>query len=367
MAQVDIVIGGGFYGCALAVFLARLPRRVVLVEREPFLMSRASRVNQARLHNGYHYPRSFLTATRSRANFVVFQRLFRECVVDNFRHLYCIARQDSKVGRRHFERFSRLIGLPLRPVSGPDAKLFHPRLVEAVYEVEEPAFDYSILAELLDVQLAAADVEVRTSTPVTRVTGAEGGPIRVALGEREELTADWVFNCTYSGLNQLPGTSSCSGPRLRHQVTELALVELPEPLRKFGVTIMDGSFFSTMPFPAAGLHSFSHVRYTPHLSWIETDHAGLSPDDVLRRYHKRSRFPWMIRDARRYLPTLATTRHVDSLFEVKTLVIGTQVDDARPLLFHRDRRISKFVSILGGKIDNVFDIFHYLGRSIEIS
>jgi glycine/D-amino acid oxidase-like deaminating enzyme len=56
-----IVIGGGFYGCEIALELVRLGfEKVVLVEREPGLLRRASFVNQARIHNGYHYPRAYL-------------------------------------------------------------------------------------------------------------------------------------------------------------------------------------------------------------------------------------------------------------------------------------------------------------------
>ena len=49
-----VVIGGGFYGGCLAAFLAERFRRVLLVEKEPDLLTRASFVNQARVHNGYH-------------------------------------------------------------------------------------------------------------------------------------------------------------------------------------------------------------------------------------------------------------------------------------------------------------------------
>lgn len=65
-----IIIGGGFYGSAIAIHLARQRgfKRIVLLEREGGLLRRASYNNQARVHNGYHYPRSFTTAYRSRVN-----------------------------------------------------------------------------------------------------------------------------------------------------------------------------------------------------------------------------------------------------------------------------------------------------------
>jgi glycine/D-amino acid oxidase-like deaminating enzyme len=49
------VIGGGFYGCAIAVFLAECGGAVTLLEAHDDLLLRASYNNQARLHGGYHY------------------------------------------------------------------------------------------------------------------------------------------------------------------------------------------------------------------------------------------------------------------------------------------------------------------------
>ena len=48
-----IVVGGGFYGCLLAIHLPKSgAARVLLMERESTLVQRASYANQARVHNG---------------------------------------------------------------------------------------------------------------------------------------------------------------------------------------------------------------------------------------------------------------------------------------------------------------------------
>ncbi len=61
------VIGAGFFGCEIALQLRRLGvPRVLLLDREAAILRRASAVNQARVHNGYHYPRAVLTALRAR-------------------------------------------------------------------------------------------------------------------------------------------------------------------------------------------------------------------------------------------------------------------------------------------------------------
>lgn len=364
MGEADaLVIGGGFYGCCLAVHLRRRFDRVVLVEEADGVLTRASRVNQARLHNGYHYPRSFLTAVRSRSNLDVFRRAFPGGVFDGFRHLYAIARGDSKVGYRHFERFAAAIGAALQPAAEADRALFSPRLVEAVYEVMEPAFDVAALRRQLERELAAAGVAVHLGCRVAQLAPAAGG-VAVGLAGGEAVHAGWVFNCTYAALNRVVPEPPELRPRLIHQVAEVALIEPPPTLRNLAVTVMDGPFFSTMPFPSEGLHSLTHVRYTPHMTWPEARHPELDPYGALQQ-PPGSRFAWMVRDARRYLPALDRARHVRSLFDIKTLADGTQGDDARPILFHRDAVAPRLVSILGGKLDNIFDVYDVVDEALE--
>jgi hypothetical protein len=42
---------------------------------------------------------------------------------------------------------------------------------------------------------------------------------------------------------------------IKRELTEMVLIAPPPQLRGRGFTIMDGPFFSVMPFPAAGLHA----------------------------------------------------------------------------------------------------------------
>ena len=109
-----VVIGGGFFGCATAIHLAQRGWSVDVLEQGAELMQRASYVNQARLHNGYHYPRSFQTAIRSRANMPQFCEVYPEAVFTEFRPLYAIARYDSKVSVRGFVHFCKASGIPLQ-------------------------------------------------------------------------------------------------------------------------------------------------------------------------------------------------------------------------------------------------------------
>src|SRR3954451_20757208 len=105
-----VVIGGGFYGCETALELKRLGfANIILAEQEDGLLRRASFVNQARVHNGYHYPRAYGTALRSRKNFESFVEEYFEAVLHGVEMYYAIAR-GSAVNSDQFEAFCQGIG-----------------------------------------------------------------------------------------------------------------------------------------------------------------------------------------------------------------------------------------------------------------
>lgn len=360
-----IIIGGGFYGSVIALYLAKTRglRRVMLVERETELMRRASYNNQARIHNGYHYPRSFTTAFRSRVNFPRFMQDWPQAVDQSFLKLYAIARRNSKVTAKQFERFCDEIGAKIKPAEISLKKLFEPRLIEDIFLVEEHAFDSTKLAEWAIKELRSTGIEVHYSTQALAIArAAVGNDLIVALrkksGDTSYVTCRYVFNCTYSGLNQFSGDFPGTQTSLKHEVTEMALMQLPSDLQNIGITVMDGPFFSMMPFPARGLHTLSHVRYTPHFSW--KDELGVDPYSILNDYSDATRVDRMVRDVGRYLPSIHKTTYVESLYEVKTILAKNETDDGRPILFERHPTLSGCYSILGGKIDNVYDVLEKL-------
>jgi glycine/D-amino acid oxidase-like deaminating enzyme len=365
MRELDAVfVGGGIFGCALALRLKELGQDVLVVERADRLLTRASYHNQARVHNGYHYPRSLLTALRCRVNFPRFQAEYADCMREDFEKYYAVGTTGSKVTAAQFRQFCERIGAPLTRASADVRRLFNPDLVEDVFAVREVAFDAVRLRERVAERLAAAGIPVLIETEAVAVARAHGGGLELVVesaGGRETIRAREVLNCTYARLNKLLVDSGLEPLRLKHEVTEMPLVELPGELRGKAFTIMCGPFFSVMPFPPRGLFTLSHVRYTPHAEWHEG--PGLptrDPYEVLATAPLTSRYPHMVRDAARYLPALAGARRVDSLWEMKTVLPQSEVDDSRPVLHRKDCGLPGLTCILGGKIDNVYDIMDAL-------
>lgn len=364
ITQDAVIVGGGFYGAAIATYLAKQRgfKRIVLVEREAALLTRASYNNQARVHNGYHYPRSFTTAYRSRVNLPKFVRDWSDAVTQDFTKLYAIARRNSKVTAKQFERFCQEIGAKIQPAEPSLRALFEPRLIEDVFLVEEYAFDSTKLASWAARELQDCGVHIHLQTSVTAISNGPNQTLQVALkpegGSEELLTCRYVFNCTYSGLNQFKGDFPGTQTGLKQEITEMALMQAPPALEGLGITVMDGPFFSMMPFPARGLHTLSHVRYTPHMHW--NDEQGINPYQKLSQYERATRVDRMVRDVGRYLPAVLNAKYVESLFEIKTVLVKNEGDDGRPILFEKHPELPGCYSVLGGKIDNIYDVLEKL-------
>ena len=348
-----VVVGGGIYGCRLALDLRREGASVLLVEREEALLARASAVNQGRVHGGYHYPRSFTTARRSRANYLRFIHDHRDCVDDSHRMVYAVARERSHVTASQYESFCRAVGAPLSPAPEDVRRLFDPDAIEAAWLVEEAVFDVAKLRAKLETKLGASGVDVRLATEARVVRASDSGGLHVTLrssGRESAVRTRCLYNCTYAALNQLLRRSGAATIPLRLELAEMVVVQAPDVFRGLGVTVMCGPFFSILPRPAGG-HVLSHVRYTPVCSWDDDGRPWPSGDA-----EDGSRFERMVRDASRFVPELRGCRRVASMLEVKAKLPRSRVDDGRPILVASSDDLGDVVNVMGSKIDNVEDM-----------
>ncbi len=198
-----------------------------------------------------------------------------------------------------------------------------------------------------------SNVALWTGTECNRID--LDGDDAVLTTSRGEVTAGGVFIVAYAGINRLLMASGLPPLDLKAEIAEICLVDVPEWLRRRAITVMDGPFFSVMPMPAVGRHSFTHVRYTPHVSW----HLGerpVPPYEAMDKYDKTSRFVFMQKDAQRFVSMLKALRYRGSMFEVKVIPSRNEIDDGRPIVFHCHREEPLCVSVLGSKLDSVYQL-----------
>ena len=112
---------------------------------------------------------------------------------------------------------------------------------------------------------------------------------------------------------------------------------------------MDGQFVSFMPWSKSGLWSLTSVCYTPHFS----DTRLSSLIDVRETAQKSSE---MKQQLKRYLDRDIVDSLVfeNSKFVVKTVPLNAENDDNR--LINISDKGDGFVSILGGKLDAIYEI-----------
>ena len=89
-----IIIGAGIYGmyAAKRIIEKNHNEKVLILEIEETYFNRGSYVNQARLHNGYHYPRSYSTALKSSNYFDRFYKDFNKEINSDFIKIYAVWR-----------------------------------------------------------------------------------------------------------------------------------------------------------------------------------------------------------------------------------------------------------------------------------
>jgi len=360
-----IIVGGGFYGLSVALFLRDELNinNILVIEKESSLMSRASYVNQARVHNGYHYPRSLLTAYRSHVNFSRFVKEHKKAIKSNFPKYYAISSHLSKINARQFEGFVRKIGAEIDDAPKQVSGLFNNLLIEKVYSVKEYAFDSHKLRDILLARIAEDDaIQIHTEEEILALKKSTQNSIEVKTNITE-YKAQFVLNCAYSQINTLHRKSKLPVVPLKHEITEMCLVKLPPELKNFSVTVMDGPFFSIMPFPTTPYHTLSHVRYTPHTSWVDDKDRAPEIEDPHRYFSDlafKTNFRQMAADVSRYVPALANIKYAKSIWEVKTVLMKSEKDDSRPILFRSDFGLPGYVCIMGGKLDNIYDVFEGL-------
>lgn len=113
MKKYDIVIiGAGIYGLYVALNEQFTNKKILVIEKEKDILTRASYINQARLHNGYHYPRSIQTAKTSAKYFNKFYEDYKFAINKEFKSIYAISKKDSYVTNRQFEKFCKTVNIP---------------------------------------------------------------------------------------------------------------------------------------------------------------------------------------------------------------------------------------------------------------
>lgn len=361
-----IIIGAGLYGLYAAYFSVKKGERVLVLEYDPSPFMRASYINQARLHNGYHYPRSFSTAASSIKYFQRFNEEFGFCVNSSFKKYYAVSRHYSWTNARQFEQFCHHAGIKCQTV--PMDGIFMPGTCENMYETEEFTYDAHILKTyFIDFLNASGKATLLFNARLERIQ-EEGQAYHIEVNNMT-CRAPYVLNTTYSSVNQVNELAGFPTMDIKYELCEVALCQVPDYLSDVGITVIDGPFFSLMPFGKTGLHSLTAVNYTPHFQsnnalpvfdCQSTPGTNCGPAQLNNcnpcPARPKSSWPYMVQMAKKFLLPDIELRYERSLFSVKSILKHSEVDDSRHTMVQVNHNTPKFVSVLSGKVNTIYDL-----------
>lgn len=366
-----IIIGGGIFGIYAALYLARRGQSIGLIEREKELLKKASIVNQARLHSGYHYPRSVATAVMSNENKERFTQDHRPFINFEYEKYYAIDRFGSFTDPMQFERFCRYLGIRCDKVAHHPLFNFH--RLEALYATTEYTFDPVLIAEYYRKQvLDTPGIEIIYQSEVSAAAVTAGGDWQVEVRSRaddtrRELSAPQVINATYAGSNAVNRIFGQRDIDLMHEISEIALLTSPQ-LQGIGLTVMDGPFGSIMPYGLSGLHSLSSVAYTHHkVSYnnlptfnCQSRNPDCRPDSPANcndcAAQPPSNYRKMLSQISHYFTEEVRLFYYQSLFTIKSKLKANYIDDGRPTEISVLNDNPRFYCIFAGKINSIYEI-----------
>ena len=373
-----IVIGGGLYGLYSALYCGKKHEKILLFEYDDSFFKRATYINQARVHKGYHYPRSFSTAIKSAGYFKRFLDDYGFCVNSKFQKIYATSAMFSMTDAREFEKFCKSADIMCEPI--PIDSIFNPSCVDGAFLCEEYTYDAHILLEyFLNEIRKYPNVELITSARIEKVK-KNIDTWTIEEKNKGSVTSPFVLNATYASVNQLLHMfdEHYEPFRIKYELCEIILCEANPKLKDKGITVMDGPFFSIMPFGKTGLHSLTAVSSTPHYTSYnmypefkcQKESGGFcnprqlgNCNDCNAKPH--SAWPYMSALARKYLKEEFEFRYVKSLFSMKPILQAAEIDDSRPTVIKVFSDKPTLISVLSGKINTVYDMDKYLDGNFE--
>lgn len=367
MVYDKIIIGAGIYGLYAAVFCGRKGDNVLVLEKENEIFKRATYINQARVHMGYHYPRSFSTAIKSAGYFERFHQTYGFAELTDFDQIYATSTNFSWTNAEQFKKFCSNANIFCDEIH--TNKYFKEGSCDGSFLTREYTYDAQILKKyFLDEIKKMSNVNILYNSNIKAISKLKQ-TYEFELESGECFESGFVLNATYAGVNEILNKLGYEPFKIKYELCEIILCSVSDNLKNVGITVMDGPFFSIMPFGKTGYHSLTAVTFTPHLTSYDTlpnftcqnksngycnkYNLGNCNDCIAK---PKSTWEYMSNLAKKYLKDEYKFKYEKSLFSMKPILKSSEIDDSRPTIIKQFSTNPTFISVLSGKINTVFDL-----------
>ena len=226
MIYDKIIIGAGLYGLYSALFCARKGQKILVLEYDEKPFERATYINQARVHMGYHYPRSLATAIKSAHYFERFNEDFHFCILDEFEQIYATSSSFSWTNEAQFQKFCKDAGIYCRKV--PVDEYFNNGMCDGAFLTKEYTYDAQILKEYFLSEIAKySNVELRFNVRINKIRYRENWYDIEFLNCSDIVSSDYILNAAYASVNQVLNKVDNISPKelfnIKYELCEIIL------------------------------------------------------------------------------------------------------------------------------------------------
>lgn len=371
MKYDKIIIGAGLYGLYSALLCGKHGQNVIVLEYDDMPFKRATYINQARVHQGYHYPRSFSTAIKSAYYFDRFNKDYGDCILSDFDKVYATSADFSWTNAVQFKKFCDAAKIRCDEISTD--QYFNPGMCDGAFLTKEYTYDAKMLCAkiLKEIEKYSNNIKLIYNARIDSIINC-GESYKITLKDGNEYQSPFVLNSTYASVNQINRLAGFDTFKIKYELCEIILCKVNDKLKDVGITVMDGPFFSIMPFGKTGYHSLTSVTFTPHVTShedfpvFECQNRCRGGIEFCSKYQlgncndcsakPHTAWDYMSSLAKKYLKDELKFEYVDSLFSMKPILRASEIDDSRPTVIKQFSDSPKFVSVLSGKINTVYDL-----------
>jgi hypothetical protein len=318
-------------------------------------MSGASTNNLNRVHLGYHYPRDDMTARQSQRGYESFKSFFKNSLISNFDNYYLISNHNSKVNFKEYLKFCKRNKLDFKILKNVDffskkkKKFLN---IQGLIKVNEPIYSWKKIIKLIDNKLQTVKKNIYTNTEVIKCN-KKNNIYRVTT-TKLNFNTDIVIDASYMSLNYKFFKSSKYHKflkNIRYQITIIPEIIIKK-VKKLGLAIMDGPFFSILPKGGESKHLIYHVK-----------HSVVFESNKLKKIFtniKKKKFVKKITEIKRnirqdvnyFLPNMKFS--YTGKFFISKRVINKNKNDRRVSSIYEPQR--NYFIIASAKVDHAVDI-----------
>ncbi len=325
------VIGGGFYGCHIALSLKEDGYDVELHEMRGELMHGASGGIPARLHQGFHYPRSRMTRAACLEHNGEFLERYGHLTRNVPVNIYAIADQESMVD---YQQYIQTLRNEVSFIEIYDPLEYGLLNVEGAVLTGERHIITDWAKEYFEEQLS----EIVT--------------YNIEPGVMDDRKWDWTIDCTF-----------CAKESSGVDRYEPCLVVLLDGPTDRAITIMDGPFGSIYPWnEEENLSSLSSAKWTPFSkkckSWTDARQLlrGLRASEIQQQTRS------MIDDMARFYPAI---RDLYTVADARLSIRAMPKSGADTRLVDVVQTGNRLLRVRAGKIDAIIHAEREIKRRLK--